>query len=341
MSVIAITDKGGKFSKVLDDSNDIDKVFRISGGKYRRYPNQSKLQSLFDLKTHALNARDSLRTVKGLSQAHKVIKQTKPSAIFIKGGYVSVPVGLAAKVASVPYITHDSDAVPSLSTKIIGKNAAKRLSGMPIIGVNEQNLVHVGVPISDKFNKVSASEQSKLKSELGIPENTKVLLVTGGSQGAQRINVVVEKILPQLEKEGFFTVHQTGKDYHAHSSELYKPITYIDEIYKYSGAADVIVSRAGSSLAEFAQQSKPMIAIPAKHLAGGHQISNAKILEDNKAAIILDEDELESSPQLLADAAKELLNDKTKSAALASAAQKVYPDDSAVIIAKMLTDITQ
>lgn len=339
LSVIAVTDKGGSFNDILDSSKDIDKVIRISGGKYRRYPNQSKLLSLFDVKTHALNARDSFRTIKGLSQANKLIKQTSPSVIFIKGGYVSVPVGLAAKMAGIPYVTHDSDAVPSLSTKIIGKSAIKKLSGMPISGKNEQEFIHVGVPVSDKFIKISTSRQNELKKELGISEDTKMVLVTGGSQGAQRINSAIEKILPDLAKDKVLTVHQTGKKFQKTNSDLYRSITYIDEMYKYSGAADIIVSRAGSSLAEFAQQIKPVIAIPAKHLAGGHQILNAKILEKNNAAIVLGEDELDQSPSILLKTIRDLLSNRAKANSLAKAAERVYPSNSAERIATELMNI--
>lgn len=333
ISVIAVSDKDGKFNNVLDTSKDIDDVVRISGGKYRRYKDRPKLDSLTDVKTHALNLRDAGRTVKGLSQALGVISKYKPDIIFIKGGYVSVPVGLAAGIKKIPYITHDSDSVPSLVTKIIGKKANKKLIGMP---VSESGFIHVGIPVSDNFKHVSNDAQKQFKNDINIEPKQKTILITGGSQGAQRINHIVSAILPKLSQDDIFVIHQTGTKFDAMPTNNYMPVPYIKDMYKYSGAADVIVCRAGSSMAEFAQQDKPMIAIPAKQLAGSHQVLNAKIIKENNAAVILDEDELDKNPIKLYETIQSLLTDSNESKKLADSAKKIYPDDAADKIVDML-----
>lgn len=338
-SVFAVTDKTGSFAHVLEQSKDIDKVFKISGGKYRRYPNESKLKQLLDVKTHALNLRDLTRNVSGLSQAIRLLSKQRPDVIFIKGGFVSVPVGIAARIKGVPFVTHDSDAVPSLVTKIIGKWASERLSGMPAKQLHKgQSVRHVGVPVSDKFHKILAKEQDSLKQKLKIPTTSKLVFVTGGSQGAARINDIVSSVVDVIARDSVFVVHQTGpgKVTDSPENQNYKKIAFIENMSEYSGAADVIVSRTGSSLAEFAQQNKPVITIPAKHLAGGHQLFNAEILKDNEAAVVLDEDELLANPELLIEAITDVLDNKSTSEILAKRINKVYPGDATEEITKAI-----
>src|SRR3989344_3419575 len=96
---------------------------RIVAGKWRRYPGTNLLSRLFDLKTLSLNLRDSMRVLRGIFQSRRLLKQHKPDAVFVKGGYVGLPVGLAAKMLKIPLVIHESDSVAGMTNRILGRYA--------------------------------------------------------------------------------------------------------------------------------------------------------------------------------------------------------------------------
>lgn len=343
IKVIAIADRQSKFADLLKNSTDIDELVLIDAGKFRRYPNQSLLRTLLDIKTLILNIRDGFRTLIGISQAIKALRKVKPSIIFIKGGYVGVPVGTSAKILSIPFITHDSDAHPGLANRIIGRWAKLHTVAMSVDLYNypKEKTLQVGIPISDEFTPVNLALKNEYRKYLKISKQAKVVFITGGSQGAKKLNKVIASITPDLLKiNNIFIVHQTGrggvrKDI---ESTNYLAFEYSNELYKYSGSADIIITRAGSTVAEFAVQHKPIIVVPADHLADNHQIKNANILKNTDSAIVLQEDRLLEDPTLLLSAIKELLYNQASQKKLSTNLSKLYPDDATEKITKLLLE---
>jgi len=301
-----------------------DEVRLISTGKFRRYHGESWLAHIADLKTLALNARDFFKTLVGIYSARKLMKKIQPDVVFSKGGFVGVPVGIAAHWRGTPIITHDSDATPGLSNRILGRWAAIHTTGMPAEFYNypKETTRYVGIPIDERIQFVTPALQAGFKSEIGVPGDALVLLVTGGGLGSRSVNQLVLNSASQLleAEPRLFIVHLSGHQHQAEVSDGYdtklssehrrkvKVIGFSDELYKYSGAADVIITRAGATvLAEFAAQAKACIVIPSTFLSGGHQLQNAKLLADAGAAKILAD---EVSVEELTAVTRELLRNQ-------------------------------
>ena len=122
--IIYIGQKGDTFADIVAENMLIDEVRSVSAGKFRRY-NGEGLKQLLDFKTIWLNVRDAFRVIKGFWECNKLLSTIKPDVVFCKGGFVGVPVGLAAARLKIPYLTHDSDAIPGLANRIISRWAAK------------------------------------------------------------------------------------------------------------------------------------------------------------------------------------------------------------------------
>lgn len=340
--IIALVDEATKFAHLLESSKDIDEVARIKAGKLRRYPNRGMLETILDIQTTALNVRDGFRTIAGILQAKSLLRRHRPSVIFIKGGFVGVPVGIAAHMSGVPFITHDSDASPGLANQIIGRWAEAHAVTLDksLYVYPASKTVQVGNPTAPEFKHVSESLKTSYRKEIGIPAKAKMIFVTGGSQGSQNLNSIVATISRSLiAEDDVYVVHQTGSNPVADlpvDTKQYIAEEYLADLYHYSGAADVIVSRAGSVVAEFALQEKAVIVVPAPQLADGHQLKNAEILEKAGATVVFDEVKLLSDPKQLLTTLLDLLGDNKKRKQLGEKLAGVYPPNAAEKIADML-----
>lgn len=342
--VIAVVDKSTTFAGPLEKSADIEVVFRISAGKLRRYPNQSLRETLLDVKTIALNIRDGFRTLVGCVQAFRILSKEKPSVIFIKGGFVGVPVGIAAHIQRRPFITHDSDSEPGLANRIIGRWAELHTVGFnaSLYRYPPSKVREVGVPISDTYKPLTKKQQQTYKKELGIPIDAKLLLVVGGSQGSTTINEIMSKIAPELLKtKNLYIIHQTGSDSNNEiESERYVSLKFIPDLFRYSGAADLVMSRSGSFLSELSAQKKATLVIPAPQLAGGHQVKNAEFLSERKAVRVVDQTTALHNPKKLEQEITNLLNNSAERLTLADNLFSSFKHDAAIVIADMLLERT-
>ena len=309
--IIYVGEKGSSFSDLASSSADIDSVCTIWAGKFRRYANQSLFAKLFDLKTHVLNMRDLLRFVFGVFEAFKIVRANRPNIVFIKGGFVGVPVGLVCRFMRVPYVTHDSDIIPGLANKIIARTALLHAVAMPPerYPYPLHKTIFTGVPVSNSYARVSFKQQKLFKDKVGVPKDSFLIFVTGGSQGAKGLNDIVSQVAADILDIGkdVYLIHQVGRNktvsYKNIKDKQLKHIIqkdFIANMYEYTGAADVVVSRAGAStIAEMAIQAKACILVPSPHLAGDHQTKNAQFLHNIRAAVLLGQDELKQSPKHL------------------------------------------
>ncbi len=295
----------------------IDQVDTVRAGKFRRYPNDG-LRQILDLSTMFKNVRDIFYVILGILQSYRIIHKIKPDIVFSRGGYVSVPVCLGAKYNSVEYITHDSDSIASLANRIISKGAiahfvatAKKNYRYP-----EAKTVETGIPLSDDFKKIDLATKTSYRQQLGYSIEDKIILVIGGGQGARDLNNIFTKISANLLKvfPRLKIIHIVGRQNYKTAQLKYKHtlttqdlervkiLDYSEEVYLYSGAADLIITRAGATnLAEFAVQGKACIVIPSSFLASNHQVENAKFLADNGAVLILDDKQIYKNSSILYD----------------------------------------
>lgn len=322
ITVEHIGQRGEHLGDVIKHSS-IDGTHEISAGKFRRYHGESFVQHLFDIRTLLLNVRDFFRFIAGFFQSFILLGKMKPDVLLLKGGYVCVPVGFAARLRKIPYVTHDSDAIPGLANRLTASHARFNAVAMPESGYPypEQRTRRVGVPLQSAFKKVTRADMKKYRKEIGVPADATVLFCVGGGLGAQALNDALVRTAPGLlnHYDKLHIVHITGKKlyedvlqaYHrvvADDASVQSRLHVIDfttNIVAYSGSADLVITRAGATnLAELALQAKPCIVIPGAHLTGGQQIHNARVLQEAEAAVILPEDrllELESTVHQLLD----------------------------------------
>lgn len=273
--------------------------YGISSGKLRRY---------IDLK----NLTDPFKVVKGLGEARKILKQLRPSVVFSKGGFVSVPVVLAAKALKIPVIIHESDMTPGLANKIAIPAATKVCCNFPetLNHLPDGKAVLTGSPIREELMNGNASEGLQF---LGFNNDKPVIMVMGGSIGSVFINNAVRESLDTL-LEKYQIVHLCGKNNLAPSldgREGYRQFEYISaELANVFAAADMMVSRAGAnSICEILALHKPNILIPLSMAASrGDQILNAASFEKQGYSIVLQEEDVTASS--LTEAIQKLDNEK-------------------------------
>mgnify|MGYP000147766572 CR=1 FL=1 len=267
--------------KLIEDVN--VPYYGIASGKLRRY---------FDPK----NFSDPFRVLKGYGEARKILKKLKPDVVFSKGGFVAVPVVLAAKHLHIPVIIHESDMTPGLANKISLSAATKVCCNFPeTMGyIPEGKAVLTGSPIREELlhgNKLAALNLC------GFAANKPVILVIGGSQGSVAVNDAVRGILPELLKK-YQVIHLCGKgklDSTKTDMEGYIQFEYVKkELADLFALADVCISRAGANaICELLALRKPNLLIPlSANASRGDQILNANSFAKQGFSTVLEEEVL-------------------------------------------------
>lgn len=254
----------------------------ISVGKLRRYLSIE-------------NLKDPFRVIKGIFDARRILKHTKPDFIFSKGGFVSVPVVLAGRMLKIPIIIHESDYTPGLANKIAMPFATKILTTFEETNalLPKDKAMYIGAVLREG---IFAGNPSKGKSFCGFNERKPVLLVMGGSLGAVRINRLITENLDKLLRQ-YQIIHICGKGNVDESLKQmgYAPFEYVfEELFDLLAAADLVVSRAGSnSIFEFLGLQKPMLLIPLNANASrGDQILNAASFEKQGYCKVIQEENM-------------------------------------------------
>lgn len=257
--------------------------YGISSGKLRRY---------LDLK----NISDPFKVIKGLGQSIRLLGKLKPDIVFSKGGFVSVPVVLAAKIRRIPVIIHESDITPGLANKIAIPAAKKVCCNFPetMKYLPKEKAVLTGTPIRQEL---LTGNPENARSYCHFDLEKPVLLVIGGSSGAKVINDAIRAQLSVLLKD-FQIIHLCGKsnlDSRFMAQKGYAQFEYISQQLKDMFAlADIVISRAGANaICELLALCKPNILIPLSAAASrGDQILNAKSFEKQGFSYVIEEENL-------------------------------------------------
>jgi UDP-N-acetylglucosamine--N-acetylmuramyl-(pentapeptide) pyrophosphoryl-undecaprenol N-acetylglucosamine transferase len=352
--LIYIGQRGDNLGDIPAAHSSIDKVYTVRAGKFRRYHGEG-LKQLLDIPTWFKNIRDAIYVLIGTFQSRRLLRQIKPDIIFVKGGFVGVPVGLAAASLHIPYITHDSDAIPGLANRIIGRWATKHAVALPVEVYHypASKTIMTGIPVQSDFVAVTSSLKAQYRTKLKLPPKAKVLFIIGGGLGSQRINQAVAAAVPHLLREfpDLYVVHGTGRANEKEVRTAYeeklspaeqgrlKVAGYINDVYRYSGAADIIITRAGATnLAEFALQGKACIVVPSPFLTGGHQLKNAHYLAEQGAALVLNETDLTADPNRLAYQVSDLFNQPGQQRELGIRLAKFAKPDATKDLARLILD---
>ena len=286
---------------------------------------------------------DPLRLGLSVPQALWWLARRRPAAIFTTGGYVAIPVLLAARVLGIPTLLWEGNVIPGRSVRATARLASAlavsfeaTCAALPARG----DCLVTGTPIRD----VAGIDRLAARERLGIPPDGRLVVIFGGSQAVRRLNDAVAAALPTLV-ERCFVIHVAGPDGLAAASAAraalpeagrgrYRPEAFLgEELLDALAAADLVIGRAGSStLAEATAFGLPMVVVPYPH-AGAHQRANAVVLADAGAAELIADDAFDAGALLAATA---ILDDPQRHATMAAAARSLGRPGAADAVAEIL-----
>ena len=333
------------------------RIRKVVAGKLRRYTNFTFMMYLQHFDVVLKNILDFFKNIVGFFQSFFRLAFNRPDVIFFKGGFVCLPVGMAAKLLRIPYVIHDSDAAPGLTNRLLAKRATKIATGMPLeyYSYPADRAEWTGIPISDEFRPVSETKKRSYKKELDFDPDKPLLVVTGGSLGARKINVAIREILPQLLKQTSVML-VAGRERYPEMMDLkeyevwedgklktnFRMVKFSSEMWKLFGAADIVVSRAGAStMTELSSMAKAVIMVPNEKLPGYHQVKNARAYEKANAALVIEDGEMNQNATKLLSAVKKLLKDATLREELSKNLRSFVKDNAAENLANTIISVAK
>ena len=252
------------------------------------YVPTAKLERKFTIK----NAIVPAKLLFAIRESKKLLKKINPNVVFSKGGYVALPVVIAAKKLGIPVVSHESDMTVGLANKIGAKYSKLFLTSFDCTKVDCEKTVFTGSPIRESL--FYNYDRKQILKKYGLSGRRKILLVFGGSSGSKSINEITQKCLYKLVNR-YDVIHICGKGKGENEREKgYIKMPYADDIGELFYIADLVVARAGAnSLFELTALKKPTLAIPLpKGNSRGDQIDNAKYFEKRKMIEVLLEENL-------------------------------------------------
>lgn len=252
------------------------------------------------------NMKKIFKTLKGYGEAKKILKELKPDVVIGTGGYICGATILAAHNLKIPTALHESNAFPGKAVKMLArKTNVIFVSFEETINriKNANKIIYTGTPIKIRKQQYTINQKNEIIQKIGLNTTLPIVLVFGGSQGAQRINNAIIDIIKKENNQKYQIMWATGpKQYDNIKEELEnnnlninniknaKILPYIYNMEEIMNVVDVIVSRSGAmTITEIANLGKPSILVPLPNVSHDHQLYNAKVLEKvNAAKIILD-----------------------------------------------------
>lgn len=284
----------------------------------------------------------------GFLQSVWCVYQFMPDVVFSKGGYVSLPVVLAAWIFRIPIIIHESDSVAGLANSIAARLANKIAISFYDHGGSfpAKKTILTGNPIRAEILNGNKAEAC---AHFGLIPRLPIMLVIGGSQGAQKINDILIEILPNLVEKiqvihicgikNYTDIKKAMDEWRFPGVENYHPFPFLyDTLRDAYAACDIVISRAGANnIAEIANIGKPAILIPLHNSAGDHQLRNAYYFSSRGAALMLEETNL--TPHMLYDNIFKILENKEVQMKMIRNAHRLVMPDSAERIAKEIFEL--
>lgn len=255
------------------------------------------------------NLKKLYKTFKGIGEAKKIVKEFNPDIVIGTGGYICGAVVLAAKKNNIPVLLHESNAFPGKAVKMLAKKADTILVSFKDAEnriTNCKNVVFTGTPVKIKKQNYGINEKLNIIKSIGFSETKPIILIFGGSQGAQKINEAIINIIENKLNKNYQILWATGpKQYDIIKEELKeknididsisntKIVPYIYNMEEAENIADVVVARAGAmTITEISNLGKASILVPLPNVSNDHQMYNAKVLENIGAAKIITNDRL-------------------------------------------------
>ena len=276
-------------------------------------------------------ARAALLSLRATVHCTRIIQRLRPRAVLGVGGYASAPAVLAARALGVPTFLHEQNSVPGRVNRLASRFTTQTLVTFPDATRRLANAVWVGMPT--RVEAFVASREEALR-DLGL--EPPVVLIIGGSGGALRINLAAAEAFGSTSS---YTVVQISgrRDFPRLSTDnpRHTIVAFVDDIWRYLAAADVIVSRAGAgSLFDIAAAGRAAILIPFPYATGDHQLENARYFTERGAAESMLDSEVD--PRALRDRVEGLLDDDERREELARRMAALATPDAAGEVARRL-----
>lgn len=307
--ILYVGSKGGMESRLVPEEGFSFEGITISGFS-RKFNIEGFKKNLITLKNIIISGYES----------KKILKNFKPDICIGTGGYVCGPLLRVAAKLEIPFIIHDSNSFPGLTTRLLAKKACKVLLANKSAKVHFPsaltNIEITGTPVRKKISLISKSEAKK---KLGIENDDPVILSFGGSLGARAINEAIAEFIIKSKNKNLNFIHGFGKKGYSFVKKLtendietdnprYIIKEYIKNMDECLAAADLVICRAGATtLSEIQIAAKPAILIPSPNVAENHQYHNAMSLVNENAASIIEEKNL--TAETLSNEINRLLND--------------------------------
>mgnify|MGYP002562876317 CR=1 FL=1 len=288
------------------------------------------------------NIKKLYKTYKGLGQAEKIIKEFKPDIVIGTGGYICGAVITEAHKNKIPTMLHESNAFPGKAVKMLAKKVDTILVSFDETKSkikNAKNVVCTGTPVKIEKKEYGINQKNEILSKLGLNSIKPIILVYGGSQGAQKINEAILEIIDEKLNKNYQIIWATGpKQYdiikeklsdenvNINNIENAKIVPYIYNMEEIMNVSNLIVARSGAmTITEISNLGKPSILIPLPNVSGDHQLHNAKVLENIGAAKIILNDELNGN--ILNTQIEKIVLDKNLELQMSKNALKVSTHD--------------
>jgi UDP-N-acetylglucosamine--N-acetylmuramyl-(pentapeptide) pyrophosphoryl-undecaprenol N-acetylglucosamine transferase len=358
---------GGHFYPIIAVAQEIRKLVReeklidpqlyfLAPNPYNKgilYDNQIAYRKIFSGKqriySSILNFVDKFKLAAGVIQAIWTVFWIYPDVIFSKGGWGSVPVVFAGRILGIPIVIHESDSAPGRANQWASKFADKIAVSYPDAAnyFDKEKVAWTGNPVRDEIEKPAIEGGHEY---LGFDRQTPTILILGGSSGAKFINDSIIDVLPDLTKK-YQIIHQVGKKNYEEMKETsdlvldnsnfkdrYKLFDYLNNLgmRMSAGAADLIISRAGSTVFEIAAWGKPSILIPITESNNDHQRKNAYNYLRQGGCVVIEENNL--TPEILMSEIDRLFANKEMMKEMSEKAKGFYKPDAGRLIAKEIID---
>ena len=334
------------------ESEDADSVFLYIGGKrglesklvpQENLPFQAIDITGFRRKLSIDNVKTVMRFLKGVKTSKAMLREFKPDVVVGTGGYVCGPVVYAASKLGIPTLIHEQNAIPGLTNRFLSRYAdtvAVSFEGTEPAFPGAGNVIYTGNP---RATSVMKANPQRGFASLGIPEDSTVVLVVGGSGGAKAINRAMIEMAPLVGKgNGVHYVYVTGESYFEETRKAVREtlgglpnwlhvLPYVHNMPEVLACTSLIVNRAGASfLAEITALGIPSVLIPSPNVTNNHQEANARALEREGAAVVLLEQDL--SGGALFTAVQSIIGADVVRSRMSEASRRLGKRDSAALV---------
>ncbi len=279
------------------------------------------------------------RLVGAVVASRRLLKAHGAQVVAGFGGYASLPVYLAAASLRIPVVVHEQNALPGLANKVAARFAVDVCVSFPNTGLPRQE--YTGLPVRKAIATLDReANRARARAEFGLPQTGPVVLVSGGSQGAQRLNKAVAAAMTDVLAAGVSLLHVLGPKNMTPSTmsrtdlgtgAVYQPVAYVDRMEDAYAAADLMVGRSGAgTVVETAVVGLPGVFVPLPH-GNGEQARNSESLVQAGGAVLVPDRDM-TAERLLSDVVP-LVKDRERLAAMSTAGRDLVPGDAAEVVA--------